>query len=121
MSDKSIIVYNQPQKGIRVHDKRDTISIGLSMDERDKKDYFNTRIKELEDANRDLKKALNTLSDRRDEIKYLRQFRDLFSGLCISANVKLTIIQCTERVKKGRCNMPDKCKTRLKILNSTQI
>ena len=116
MSDKSIIVYSDPKKGIKVHDKRDAITIGLSIDESDKKEYFKIRIKELEEANRKLKDALNSLSGRRDEIKYLKQFRDLFSGHCIGANVKLTIIQCSERVIKGKCNMPDKCKTRLNIL-----
>ena len=116
MSDKSIIVYNNPKKGIKVHDKRDTISIGLSLDERDKKDYFETRIKELEEANRKIKDALNSLSGRREEVIYLKKFRDLFSGYCISANVKVTIIQCTERIKNDRCKKNDKCKTRKSIL-----
>ena len=116
MSDKSIIVYNNPKKGIKVHDKRDTISIGLSIDERDKKDYFDTRIKELEEANRKLKDALNSLSGRRDEIKYLKKFRDLFSGYCVSANVKVTIIQCTERIKNDKCKKYENCKTRRSII-----
>ena len=119
--DKSLIIYNQPQKGIKVHDKRDTITIGLSIDESDKKEYFKTKIRELENANLDLKKALNSLSNRRDEIKFLKQFRELFSGHCIGANTKLTIIQCSERIKKGRCNIPNKCKTRLKILERIKI
>lgn len=119
--DKSLIIYNQPQKGIRVHTKRDTISIGLSVDERDKKEYFKTRIKELEDANRKLKDAYNSLSNRRDEIKYLKQFREIFSGHCIAFNVKLTIIQCSDHIRKGKCKMQFLCKTRLNILESIEI
>jgi len=120
--DKSLIIYNQPNKGISVHNKRDTLKIGLSIDESDKKDYFKNRIKELEETNRKLKEALNSLSERRDEIKYLTEFRDLFSGHCISGNInKITILQCTYRIKKGQCNISDKCKTRLKILESIEI
>lgn len=122
MSDKSIIIYTTPNKGIIVHSNRKAFSIGLSIDESDKKDYFKNRIKELQDTNLDLKKALNSLSERRDELKYLTEFRDLFSGHCISGNInKITILQCTYRIKKGQCNMSDKCKTRLKILESIEI
>jgi len=119
--DKSLIIYTQPNKGITVHDKRNTLTIGLSIDERDKKDYFKTRIKELEEANRKLKDAINSLSDRRDEIKYLKQFREIFSGHCIAFNVKLTIIQCSDHIRKGKCKMQFLCKTRLNILESIEI
>ncbi len=113
---KSLIIYTQPKKGITVHTKRDTISIGLSIDERDKKDYFQDRIKELEKNNLKLKDALNSLSGRRDEITYLKKFRDLFSGYCVSANVKVTIIQCTERIKHDRCKKYENCQTRKSII-----
>ena len=121
MSSKSIIPYNNPKKGITVHNKRDTLKIGLSIDEIDKKDYFKTRIKVLEENNLKLKKAINSLSDRRDEIKYLKQFREIFSGHCIAFNVKLTIIQCSDHIRKGKCKMQFLCKTRLSILESIEI
>lgn len=121
MSDKAIIPYNNPKKGITIHNKRDTLKIGLSIDERDKKDYFKTRIKELEKNNLKLKKALNSLSDRRDEIKYLKQFRDFFTGFCINANVDVTILQCADRLRTGKCKMQFLCKTRIAILESLEI
>ena len=118
---KSLIIYTQPKKGITVHTKRDTLKIGLSIDERDKKDYFETRIKELEDANKELKNALNSLSAKTDEIKYLRQFRDLFTGHCITFNVRLTLLQCADRLRTGKCKMKFLCKTRLNILESIEV
>lgn len=118
---KSLIIYSQPKKGITVHNKRRTLTIGLSIDEIDKKDYFKTRIKELEKTNEDLKSALNSLSERRDEIKYLKQFREILSGHCIAFGVKLTIIQCSERIRKDKCKMQFICKTRLAILESIEI
>ena len=119
--DKSLIIYTQPKKGITVHTKRDTLKIGLSIDEIDKKDYFKTRIRELEEANRKLKDAINSLSDRRDEIKYLKQFRDFFTGHCITFNVRLTILQCADKIRTGKCKMHFICKTRLNILESLEI
>jgi len=120
--DKSLIIYNQPRKGITVHTKRDTFKIGLSIDELDKKDYFKNRIKELEDANKKLKDAINNLANRKEELMYLTDFRDMFSGYCISGNLnKITILQCTNRIKKGHCDMSNKCRTRIKILEMMKI
>ena len=122
MSDKSIIVYSDPKKGIKVHDKRDAITIGLSIDESDKKEYFKTRVTELEETNRKLKDALNSLKPRRDELKYLKEFRTLFSGKCIVGDTQIiTIIQCTERINKGQCNFHTKCKPRKRILERLEI
>lgn len=119
--DKSLIIYNQPHKGLKVHDKRDILEIGLSIDESNKKEYLMNRIKELETANQKLKDALNSLSGRRDEIKYLKEFREMFSGYCMKRNVKMTIIQCSNLIKKEDCSMKETCKTRLEILKRIEL
>lgn len=119
--NKSLIIYNQPHKGIKVHDKRDVLEIGLSIDEDEQKDYYIDRIKELTKSNMKLKEALNSLSDRRDEIKYLKEFRDIFLMYCMKYNVKLTILQCTSKILLEGCPMKYTCKPRIEILKRIEL
>jgi len=119
--NKSLIIYNQPHKGIKVYDKRDVLEIGLSIDEGDKKDYYLDRIKNLEKSNMNLKDALNSLSGRRDELKYLKEFREMFSGYCMKRNINMTLIQCSNLIKKEGCSMKETCRPRLEILKRIEI
>jgi len=120
-NNKSIIPYNQPHKGLKVHDKRDVLEIGLSIDEGEQKDYYKDRIKELTKSNMKLKEALNSLSDRRDELKYLKEFRDMFLIYCMKTNVKLTILQCTSKILIEGCPMKDTCKPRIEVLKRIEL
>ena len=119
--DKSLIIYNQPHKGLSIHSKRQVLKIGLSNDEEDKKEYYLNRIKELEKANNKLKDAINSLSGRRDELKYLKEFRDIFILHCIKSNIRLTILQCTSMILREGCSMKDTCKPRKEILKRINI
>lgn len=120
-NNKSLIVYNQPHKGLKVYDKRDVLEIGLSINEDEQKDYYKDRIKKLTKSNMNLKEALNSLSDRRDELKYLKEFRNMFSGYCMKRNTTLTIIQCLNVIKKEGCSMKDTCKPRIEILKRIDL
>ena len=119
--DKSIIIYNQPHKGLSVHSKRHVLKIGLSNDEEDKKEYYLNRIKELETANQNLKDAYNSLTGRREELKYLKEFRDIFLMHCMKSNIRKTILQCTSTILLDGCSMKDTCKPRIEILKRIQI
>lgn len=119
--NKSLIIYNQPHKGIKVYDKRDVLEIGLSINEVEQKDYYLDRIKELKKSNINLKEALNSLSGRRDELKYLKEFREMFSGYCMKRNIKMTIIQCSNLIKKEGCSMKETCRPRLEILKRIEL
>lgn len=90
------------------------IVLSLPHFDKEKKVYYLDRIKELEDTNQKLKDALNSLSNKRDELKYLKEFRNIFTGHCIIHNVKKTVIQCTETIRKGNCNFYNECNERKK-------
>ena len=114
--NKSLILYNQPHKGLSVPTKRDFLKIGLSIDEEDKKEYSNQRIKEQDETIKKLKDVINSLSGKRDELKYLKEFRNMFLMHCIKSNIRLTIIQCSNHIKKEGCKMKDQCKPRIEII-----
>lgn len=73
------------------------------------KKYFQDRIKELEESNRKYKDIINSLSGRRDELKYLQEFRNKFSAKCPAHLIRKTIIQCTESIRKGSCTFSEQC------------
>lgn len=102
-NNKSLILYNQPHKGLSVPTKRDILKIGLSIDEGDKKEYYMNEIKILKENNKKLQDALNSLSGRRDELKYLKEFRKMFTLKCMVLNITLTLLQCSVNIRKGRC------------------
>ena len=90
------------------------IIIRLPESERNQKEYYLDTIKVQKESIKKLKDVINSLSGKQDELKYLREFRNMFSGQCIAGNVRRTIIQCTEHIRKGRCKFKDSCTLRKK-------
>jgi len=103
--------------------KEDSIIL-FHPDKANKEDYYQQEIKKLhktiEDKDKTIKHykdLLNKFLDERDELKYLRQFREKLSLLCILNNNKITIFQCSHLIKTGKCNFYEKCKPRNIIKN----
>lgn len=90
------------------------IIIRLPETERDQKEYYLDTIKRQKETIKKYKDLYNSTLDKRDELKYLKDFRDMFAGQCIAGNIRRTIIQCTEHIRKGRCNFKDSCILRKK-------
>ena len=88
------------------------IIIRLPESERDQKEYYLDTIKRQKETIKKYKDLINSLSGKQEELKYLKEFRDMFSGRCISFNQRKTIIQCTETIRKGNCNFKDSCTLR---------
>jgi len=119
--NKSIVLYNQPHKGLSVPRGKRILIIGLSPDENENQQYYINEIKVLKENNKTLKDIINKYSGRREELKYLKDFRKLFSGRCEKNNITMTIIQCTEHIRKEDCRWKDICKTRNDVLNRLSI
>ena len=91
------------------------IIIRLPPSERDQKEYYLDTIKRQKETIQKYKDLYNSTIDKREELKYLQEFRDMFSGRCVSFNTRKTIIQCTETIRKGNCNFKDTCVLRKKF------
>ena len=91
------------------------IIIRLPESERDQKEYYLVTINTQKETIKKLKDVINSLSGKQDELKFLKYFRDMFSGRCIAFNVRKTIIQCTETIRKGNCNFKNTCTLRKKF------
>lgn len=96
-------------------DPKQDIIIRLPPSERDQKEYYLDTIKRQKETIQKYKDLYNSTIDKRDELKYLQEFRDMFSGRCVSFNTRKTIIQCTETIRKGNCNFKDTCVLRKKF------
>ena len=118
---KALALYQQPHKGLTSPKDRRVLIIGLSPDETDKVQYYLNEIDILKQNNQKLKDAINSLSVRRDELKYLKEFRLMFIGQCDKHNIRMTILQCTGHIRKDGCEWKDVCKTRNDILNRLSI
>jgi hypothetical protein len=99
----------------------DGIIVKAPNDQIENKQYYQDRVKELLEANRKLKDALNSLSDRKDELKYLKEFRALFMGHCIKDNVRKTIIMCTNTIRREDCGYKEMCIVRKKWLELIEV
>lgn len=118
---KALALYNQPHRGLTSPKDRRVLIIGLSPDEIDKREYLLDEIKTLKANNQKLKDAINSFSRKRDELKYLKEFRNMFIGRCEKNNIRMTILQCTGHIRNEGCNWKDVCKTRNDILNRLSI
>jgi hypothetical protein len=110
--DSAIVLRDLETRIVIPHDE--PIIIKPTEDQVQNKKYYEDRIKELLEANRKLKDALNSLADKRDELKYLREFRSLFMGHCVKDNVRKTIIMCTNTIKREDCGYKEMCIERKK-------
>ncbi len=91
------------------------IIIRLPESERDQKEYYLETIKRQLETIQKYKDLYNSTLDKRDELKYLKEFRDMFAGNCHAFNHRKTIIQCTETIRKGKCEYPELCTLRKKF------
>ena len=91
------------------------IIIRLPKSQRDQKEYYLDTIKRQKETIQKYKALYNSTLDKRDELKYLKEFRDMFVGQCIAGNIKITIIQCTERIRNKRCAFDESCILRKKF------
>ena len=120
-SSKKLALYNQPHRGLSVPKGKRVLIIGLSSDEIENQQYLLDEIKVLKENIKKLKDTINFYSTRGDELKYLKEFRKLFMGKCDKLNIRITILQCTEHIRKEGCRWKDVCKTRNTILNRLSI
>jgi len=118
---KALALYHQPHRGLTSPKDRRVLIIGLSLDEIDKREYLLDEIKTLKANNQKLKDAINSLSGRKDELKYLKEFRDIFLMHCIKSNVRKTILQFTSTILLEGCAMKYTCKPRIEILKRIEI
>lgn len=108
----------RPDKAI-MKDKDDLIS---------QLEYYKEMIKDLqgelsnkESSIESLKNALNSLSEKSKYISALESFREMFMMNCISFNIKKTIFQCNESIKRNQCTFHEKCTDRKNVLDRLKI
>lgn len=90
--------------------------------------YYEEMIKDLqgelvnkESSIESLKKALNSLSEKSKYISALESFREMFMMNCISFNIKKTIFQCNESIKRNQCTFHKECTDRKNVLDRLKI
>ncbi len=79
---------------------------GLNPNEQAKDQYFKDHLLDLEEE-------VKSLAHAKEQITYLKAFRDLLSGHCFQIAGPVTIIHCSELRKADKCKH-DKCPTRNK-------
>ena len=113
----------RPKKAIMLRDMKTKLAIKPDSDiiirlpesERDQKEYYLDTIKAQKESIKKLKDVINSLSGKQEELKYLKEFRTMFVGNCHALNHRKTIIQCTETIRKGKCEYPKLCELRKKF------
>ena len=82
------------------------LELGLSQNEKALDQYRKDHLLNLEEE-------IKSLSHAKEQIKHLKAFRDILSGHCFQKNGPVTIIQCSELWKAGKCKF-EECETRKK-------
>jgi len=82
------------------------LEFGISQDEKAQELYRQDHLLNLEEE-------IKSLSHAKEQIAYLKAFRDLLSGPCLQKNGPVTIIHCSELWKTGKCRFKE-CETRKK-------
>ena len=95
-------LFSKPLKGLLARETH--IQIGITPEEQAQEQYLQDHILNLEEE-------IKSLSHAKEQIAYLKAFRDILSGHCFQKNKTVTIIQCSELWKAGRCKFKE-CKTR---------
>ncbi len=94
-------LFSNQKKGLLAREA--TLEIGLTPDEQAKDQYFKDHLLDLEEE-------IKSLSHAKEQIAYLKAFRDLLSGYCIQKNAQITIIHCSELWKANKCKF-EECTT----------
>lgn len=95
-------LFSKPLKGLLARETH--IRIGITPVEQAKEQYLQDHILNLEEE-------IKSLSHAKEQIAYLKAFRDILSGHCLQKNGLVTIIQCSELWKANRCKY-EECETR---------
>ncbi len=80
------------------------LEIGPTPDEQAQDQYVKDHLLDLEEE-------IKSLSHAKEQIAYLKSFRDLLSGQCFQIKTPITIIHCSELWKAGKCQF-EECETR---------
>ena len=86
--------------------KTSILNVMFPQDEIDKIKYYQDEIKRLQTINEELEVILKTITP-------LELFREMLSLTCLQTLKKITIIQCSEHMKKMGC----KCANRIRLLS----
>lgn len=95
-------LFSNQKKGLLARES--TLEIGLNPDEQAKDQYFKDHLMDLEEE-------IKSLSHAKEQIAYLKAFRDLLSGQCFQIKNPITIIHCSELWKANKCKY-EECETR---------
>jgi hypothetical protein len=97
----------KPKKAIVLKDVNTKLSIPTDgiifnppLDQQESKQYYQDRIKLLQDK-------LIRLQKLEAQMGYLQEFRKLLSGYCINNNIQKTVIQCTVTRRKEDCTFKE--------------
>jgi hypothetical protein len=104
-----IPLFSNPKKGIELINQK-FVEIGLSLDEQAQDQYSQDHILQLEEE-------IKSLSHAKEQIAYLKGFRDQLSGPCsYKKNHVVTILQCSGYWKRNECKFQE-CRTRKPWIN----
>ncbi len=95
-------LFSNQKKGLLV--LKAGLEIWLSPDEQAKDQYVKDHLLDLEEE-------IKSLSHAKEQIAYLKAFRDLLSGQCFQIDHPITIIHCSELWNAKKCKY-DECETR---------
>ena len=95
-------LFSNQKKGLLARES--TLEIGLNPDEQAQDIYKSDYVLSLEEE-------IKSLSHAKEQIAYLKTFRDLLSGQCFQIDKPITIIHCSELWKAGKCKF-EECETR---------
>ena len=95
-------LFSNPLKGLLAREA--TLEIGLNPDEQAQDVYKSDYVLQL-------KEEIKSLSNAKEQIAYLKAFRDLLSGYCFKITGPVTIIHCSELWNAKKCKYAE-CETR---------
>jgi len=78
---------------------------------------LNAELETLREINKKFKEQINNFAKTKNDMQWLRAFRDKLILQCVTFNTKLTIYQCSYHLEKDRCSFYNECKPRLIIVN----
>jgi hypothetical protein len=83
--------------------------------------YYRDELKDTLERFDAFKDKVNNIIEKGKQQEYLFEFRRMLSGHCIIHGYNITIIQCTNYIKKDMCNFYEQCKLRQKMLELITI
>lgn len=67
------------------------------------------------------KEKVNNIIEQGKQQEYLLEFRKMLSGRCILTSSMITIIHCTNKIKRNECKFHEQCEIRKSILDLINI